>query len=144
MSKVSLPTRSPHHSVKVLPATPTTSAFPSNIRVVRQAPISSFNEGVWGNSLGSSSPGGLVFAKRKKNLFKGPMLNMSSPSPSGGIGGSGVRAGSHSRSTSVAGRRSGEIIEEEDEDEVEEVEAFSPITGEEVEETIYPPGETPS
>jgi hypothetical protein len=44
----------------------------------------------------------------------------------------------------VAGRRSGEIIEEEDEDEIEEVEAFSPITGPgEVEETIYTPGETP-
>jgi serine/threonine protein kinase len=142
MSKASLPTRSPHHSVKVLPATPTATSFPSNIRVVRQAPISSFNEGVWGNSLGSS-PGGLVFAKRKKNLFKGPMLNMASPSPSGSVGGSGVRAGSHSRSTSLAGRRSGEIIEEEDEDEIEEVEAFSPVTGEEVEETIYPPGETP-
>jgi hypothetical protein len=143
MSKVSVPTRSPHHSVKVLPATPTTSAFPSNIRVVRQAPISSFNEGVWGNSLGSSSPGGLVFAKRKKNIFKGPMLNMPTSGPSGSVSGSGVRAGSHSRSTSIAGRRSGEIIKEEDEDEVEEVEAFSPVTGEEVEETIYPPGETP-
>jgi len=57
---------------------------------------------------------------------------------------SGARAGSHSRSTSLAGRRSGEIILEQDEDEVEEVEAFSPITGQEVEETIYPPGETPS
>ncbi|KAH8602732.1 kinase-like domain-containing protein [Bisporella sp. PMI_857] len=140
-SKVSLPTRSPHHSVKVLPATPTTSAFPSNIRVVRQAPISSFNEGVWGNSqaFGTASTGGLVFAKRKKNIFKGPMLNTSSPSP----GGSHVRTGSHSRSASAAGRRSGEIIQEEDEDEVEEVEAFSPIMGNETEETIYPPGETP-
>jgi len=140
MSKISLPTRSPHHSVKVLPATPTTSAFPSNIRVVRQPPISSFNEGIsWGNN-NSTSTGGLVFAKRKKNLFKGPSLNTSSPTPSG----SGNRTGSHSRSTSVAGRRSGEIIEEEDEDEIEEVEAFSPITGPgEVEETIFAPGETP-
>jgi hypothetical protein len=81
----------------------------------------------------------LVFAKRKKNIFKGPMLNTSSPSP----GGSHVRTGSHSRSASAAGRRSGEIIQEEDEDEVEEVEAFSPIMGNETEETIYPPGETP-
>ena len=149
MSKVSLPTRSPHHSVKVLPATPTTSAFPSNIRVVRQPPMSTFNEG-WGSNLGfgSNSTGGLVFAKRKKNLFKGPLLNTSSPNPSGGAGGSGTggpRAGSHSRSTSIAGRRSGEIIEEEDEDEIEEVDAFSPITGPgEVEETIFPPGETPT
>jgi serine/threonine protein kinase len=144
-NKVSLQTRSPHHSVKVLPATPTTTAFPSNIRVVRQAPISSFNEGAWPPSFGSNGTG-LVFAKRKKNIFKGPLLNTSSPNSSGNPGGSSSRAGSHSRSTSVAGRRSGEItgIEEEDEDEVEEVDVFSPITGPgEIEETIYPPGETP-
>jgi serine/threonine protein kinase len=145
-SKVSLPTRSPHHSVKVLPATPTTGSFPSNIRVVRQPPVSQFNEGPWGNGLGfgSSTNGGLVFAKRKKNVFKGPMLNTSSPiSGGGGGGGSHSRAGSHSRSASQGGRRSGEIIEEEDED-VEEVDAFSPITGPgEIEETIYAAGETP-
>ena len=41
-----------------------------------------------------------------------------------------------SRSASVAGRASGEIIEEEDEDEVEEVETFSPVAPE-VEETIW-------
>ena len=35
-----------------------------------------------------------------------------------------------SRSASVAGRTSGEIIEEEDEDGVEEVDAFSPIASE--------------
>ena len=148
MSKVSLPTRSPHHSVKVLPATPTTSSFPSNIRVVRQPPISTFNEGPWGANASfgsnSNSTGGLVFAKRKKNIFKGPMLNTSSPITSNSAGGSHMRTGSHSRSASVAGRRSGEIIEEEDEDEVEEVEVFSPITGPgEVEETIFPLGETP-
>jgi serine/threonine protein kinase len=142
MSKAPIPTRSPHHSVKVLPSTPTASAFPSNIRVVRQSPISSFNEGVWGsNGFGSNSTGGLVFAKRKKNVFKGPMLNTSNASPI--AGGSGVRAGSHSRSASAVGRRSGEIIEEEDEDEVEEVEAFSPITGNDTEAIIYPAGETP-
>ncbi|RDL34621.1 Kinase-like protein [Venustampulla echinocandica] len=139
MSKVSVPTRSPHHSVKVLPATPTTSAFPSNIRVVRQPPISTFNEGAsWNNT------GGLVFAKRKKNLFKGPMLH-TSPSPSGVGSSSGTgRASSHSRSASLAGRRSGEIIEEEDEDDIEEVDAFSPIIGPGmVEETFFPEGETP-
>ena len=45
--------------------------------------------------------------------------------------------GNGSRSTSVTRRRSGEIIkiEEEDEDEIEEVEAFSPIVGD-VDETI--------
>jgi len=44
----------------------------------------------------------------------------------------------------VAGRRSGEIIEEEDEDEIEEVDVFSPITGPgEIEEMIFPPMPTP-
>ena len=144
-SKVTHQSRSPHPSVKVLPATPTTSAFPSNIRLVRQAPVSTFNEGAWAPSPGSNGTG-LVFAKRKKNLFKGPMLNTSSPTSSGNPGGSSVRAGSHSRSTSVVGRRSGEItgIEEEDEEEVEEVDVFSPITGPgQIEETIFAPGETP-
>ena len=134
IGKVALPTRSPHHSVKVLPATPTTSSFPSNIRVVRQTPMSNFNEGAsWG-----SPGGGLVFAKRKKNLFKGPMLNTSVPITTS-AGSSASRGQSHSRSTSLAGRRSGEIIQEEDEDEVEEVDAFSPITGPgETEEIIFP------
>ena len=141
-TKVSLPPRSPHHSVKVLPATPTAGSFPNNIRVVRNPPISAFNEGSpWGNSA-YGSPGGLVFAKRKKNLFKGPMLNTSSPTLGGGAGSSSSsaqRAGSHSRSTSVNGRRSGEVIREEDEDEIEEVDVFTPITGPgEIEETIYP------
>lgn len=138
--KTPLATRSPHHSVKVLPATPTTGAFPSNIRVVRQPPVSTFNEGMnWGRE---SSPGGLVFAKRKRNLFKGPMLNVLSGGAMGFGGGEG-RKSSHSRSASLAGRRSGEIIEEEDEDDIEEVDAFSPLTGPDVEETIFGPGEMP-
>jgi len=132
-------TRSPHHSVKVLPATPTTGAFPPNIRVVRQLPISSFNESInWGRD---ASPGGLVFAKRKRSVFKGPMLN--TPVANGGPSGGGGK-GTHSRSTSVTGRRSGEIIEEEDEDEVEEVEAFTPLMGPDVEETIYAEEERPT
>lgn len=142
-NKASLQARSPHHSVKVLPATPTTGSFPSNIRVVRQPPIQ-FHEGPWGNGLGfgSGTNGGLVFAKRKKNLFKGPMLNTSAPISGPGVG-TNSRTGSHSRSVSQAGRRSGEIIEEEDED-FEEVEAFSPIAGPgDIEETIYAAGETP-
>lgn len=151
MSKISLPTRSPHHSVKVLPATPVTGSFPSNIRVVRQTPMSSFNEGASWNTpshgYGSNAAsGGLVFAKRKKNVFKGPMLNTSIPNGTASGGGSAKRGQSHSRSTSLVGRRSGEIIQEEDEDEVEEVEAFSPILGpDEVEET-YPasPGFQPN
>ncbi|KAI9650143.1 hypothetical protein NHQ30_000156 [Ciborinia camelliae] len=136
-SKISLPTRSPHHSVKVLPATPTLGSFPSNIRVVRQTPLSSFNEGVsWGGS-NSTFGAPLVFAKRKKNLFKGPSLNTSLPIVSGH-----TRTGSHSRSTSIAGRRSGEIIEEEDEEEIEEVDVFTPVTGPgETEEMVFTPGD---
>ncbi|KAA8576316.1 hypothetical protein EYC84_006452 [Monilinia fructicola] len=140
-SKISLPTRSPHHSVKVLPATPTLGSFPSNIRVVRQTPLSSFNEGVsWGaNNSAFGAP--LVFAKRKKNVFKGPSLNTASSNASGsGLGH--TRTGSHSRSTSIAGRRSGEIIEEEDEEEIEEVDVFTPVTGPgETEEMVFTPSD---
>jgi len=68
------------------------------------------------------------------------MLNTSSPSGSGNGPGH-HRTGSHSRSTSVAGRRSGEIIEEEDED-VEEVDAFSPLTGPGEVEEVFPATET--
>ncbi|KAF7906101.1 hypothetical protein EAF00_000380 [Botryotinia globosa] len=142
-SKISLPTRSPHHSVKVLPATPTLGSFPSNIRVVRQTPLSSFNEGVsWGAS-NSTFGAPLVFAKRKKNLFKGPSLNTTSPIASGSGNGHGhTRTGSHSRSTSIAGRRSGEIIQEEDEEEIEEVDVFTPVTGPgETEEMVFTPGD---
>lgn len=140
-SKISLSTRSPHHSVKVLPATPTLSTFPSNIRVVRQSPLASFNEGVsWGgNNSAFGAP--LVFAKRKKNIFKGPSLSNTSPIASGSGHGH-TRTGSHSRSTSIAGRRSGEIIEEEDEEEIEEVEVFTPVTGPgESEEMLFTPGD---
>jgi serine/threonine protein kinase len=142
VSKPVLTARSPHHSVKVLPSTPTTNAFPSNIRLVRQAPISSFNEGMnWGRD---ASPAGLVFAKRKRNVFKGPMLNVTSSPNANTSNSSDTRSkGGHSRSTSLAGRRSGEIIQEEDEDEVEEVDSFSPLAGTEIEEQIFGPGETP-
>lgn len=131
VAKVTLVTRSPRNSIKVLPATPTIGAFPSNIRVVRQPPVSSFNESVsWARDPPS---GGLVFAKRKRNIFKGPLLNATGASVNGGSTSNGSKvAGSHSRSESVTGRRSGEIIEEEDEDEVEEVDQFSPLTGQEV------------
>lgn len=156
--------RSPHTSVKVLPATPTTSAFPSNIRVVRQLPSSTYNESATFNP-----PTGLVFAKRKRSPFKGPMLNVtnttissssafltghghghnpnSSNPNAGGNNTARVRDSSvgGSRSTSVVGRTSGEIIEEEDEDEIEEVEVFSPVVAGErtawgetvIEETIF-------
>ncbi|KAI9851118.1 MAG: hypothetical protein M1838_004453 [Thelocarpon superellum] len=111
--------RSPRTSVKVLPATPTATSFPSNIRLVRSSP--NYNETA---NFGFQNPG-LVFAKRKKTPFKGPMLMVTPGSSST----SARRDSSHSRTASVAGRRSGEIIEEEDEDGVEEVDAFSPVVG---------------
>lgn len=134
--------RSPHTSVKVLPATPTTSAFPSNIRIVRSSP---FNESAFPPPGTATSPGGLVYAKRKKTPFRGPMLNLNANAlsgggaSSGGAGASGRRRDSSvgtNRSVSVKGRRSGEIIEEEDEDEVEEVDVFSPLAME-ADETIW-------
>jgi hypothetical protein len=86
-----------------------------------------------------------VYAKRKRNIFKGPMLNAMGSSVNGVPTTNGSKgAGGHSRSASVTGRRSGEIIEEEDEDEVEEVDQFSPLTGPEVvEEHIYTAEELP-
>lgn len=137
---------SPHSSVKVLPATPTQPAFPSNIRLVRGAPPNS-------STYDESFTPGFVFTKRKRMPFRGPMLSIGTPhtphtphpsiSLSGSCGGSssrGRRDGSvgASRSVSAAGRRSGEIIEEEDED-VEEVDAFSPVPAE-AEETIWEGG----
>lgn len=103
-----------------------------------------------------TSPG-LVFSKRKKTPFRGPLLNLSTAggSGSGPGGGSGTRSlsgpgpsggarrdssvGGASRSGSVAGRQSGEIIEEEDEDEIEEVDVFSPVPAE-AEEIIWEAG----
>ncbi|KAJ9605160.1 hypothetical protein H2200_010550 [Cladophialophora chaetospira] len=86
---VSLNGRSPHSSIKVLPNTPTATAFPSNVRLVRTPrgsdavgqprPLS----GV-GADLLSPPPGtpqanafgsNVMFARRKKSPFKGPMLN---------------------------------------------------------------------
>ncbi|KAI4110199.1 MAG: hypothetical protein L6R37_000092 [Teloschistes peruensis] len=142
-STASAPKRSPHPSVKVLPSTPTTTTFPSNIRLVRAPPHNSYNESAFPQSFGGSN--GLVFAKRKKTPFRGPMLTLNGAgfaSSTGGGGGGGGSSGSGSpaphragrdsmgsvsRSASQAGRTSGEIIEEEDEDEIEEVDTFSPI-----------------
>ncbi|KAK4186310.1 hypothetical protein QBC35DRAFT_274306 [Podospora australis] len=173
--------RSPHHSVKVLPATPTASGFPSNIRLVRDRsgpPLSIFAEGTTTFNNGSTVPqapgspnpfagggGGVMFAKRKRNIFKGPMLSLSSARDTRSTG-SGSASHSRSASASGLGRRSGELaIQEEDEDEdeddgtergvggsergvdeegVEEVDSFSPIVkapGEIVEEKIYEEGE---
>ncbi|KAH7189660.1 uncharacterized protein B0J16DRAFT_383526 [Fusarium flagelliforme] len=144
---------SPHHSVKVLPATPTSVSFPSNIRLVRATPptLNMFTEGMPSDgppqAPGSPNPfaSGIMFAKRKRNLFKGPTLN-NFGGPSQGQRNSG--SGSHSRSASASGlgRRSGEItIQEEDEgsemdDDIEEVDVFSPVIGgpgEKIEEQIF-------
>ncbi|KAI0175474.1 kinase-like protein [Hypoxylon sp. FL1284] len=152
--------RSPHHSVKVLPATPTSSSFPSNLRLVRGPALAlNYNEGMPSKSSSQNPPGSpnpfsmnspsVLFAKRKRNLFKGPMLSFGASSRGG------ATSSSHSRSASASGlgRRSGEItIQEEDEeaeetidleadaeDDVEEVDHFSPVAqtaGERVEE-IY-------
>jgi len=121
--------RSPHTSVKVLPSTPTVASFPSNIRLVRAIP--NYNE-----SANFASPSGMVFAKRRKTPFKGPMLSLGTSSSSSSIGRPRDSSVGASRSASAAGRASGEIIEEEDEDEVEEVDAFSPVAAE-AEETIW-------
>ncbi|KAL9614759.1 MAG: hypothetical protein Q9167_000750 [Letrouitia subvulpina] len=122
--------RSPHTSVKVLPSTPTISTFPSNVRLVRTPLGSDYNE----SANFAASPSGLVFAKRKKTPFRGPMLTIGTAgtvgAPASGSPGPRNRdssSGGGSRSASQARRTSGEIIEEEDEDEVEEVDAFSPV-----------------
>jgi hypothetical protein len=87
-----------------------------------------------------------MFAKRKKNLFKGPGLSFGGSHGHGPSrnGGSGSHSHSHSRSGSASGlgRHSGEITiqeededhmggvdEEEEEEEIEEVDAFSPLVG---------------
>jgi hypothetical protein len=89
----------------------------------------------------------VFFAKRKRNIFKGPMLQFGNHSPA--PGGRRRDGGNHSRNASASGlgRRSGEMpIQEEDEEDaegasrtqsfeghdpdeesVEEVEQFSPI-----------------
>ncbi|KAI1390389.1 kinase-like protein [Hypoxylon trugodes] len=164
VSTTKTPGRSPHHSVKVLPATPTNKSFPSNIRLVRGPALSlNFNEGMPSSKSGPNPPGSpnpfssnspsVLFAKRKRNIFKGPMLSIGSQSRSSG------NSGGHSRSASASGlgRRSGEItIQEEDEeaeeeipdieadDDVEEVDQFSPVAhipGQKIEEIYEVEGE---
>lgn len=108
-------------SVKVIPAAPP-ATLPSGVRVVLAPAGSNPSESYAAFSgFGPPSPG-LKFARRKRSPFKGPMLG---PVPAGRrrSAGDGV-----SRNSSVHRRTSGEIIEEEDED-VEEVEQFSPVDG---------------
>lgn len=205
LSKTPMQTgRSPHHSVKVLPATPNSvTSFPSNIRLVRGAPVPLNLESSSGHNSRSSSlaaspmipqaprspnpfafgseRGGPFFAKRKRNIFKGPALTFG-----GGSGRSSSGTPSQSRSVSGdrlgggggGGRRSGEIaavqeededalemdddmmaeededddrdtvkfmgLEEEDEEDIEEVENFTPVVngpGERIEAVIFEPAE---
>lgn len=149
--------RSPHSSIKVLPATPSSSTtFPSNIRLVRSSFGSTegaaFDEGalglVHGNPGGHASAGvSVIFARRKKSAFKGPTLYTSpfGHSISGGPGTPGLQAREDGGSDRVRGvgrsvsgrshsrKRGSVVIEEEEEEEneedeeVEEVEAFSPV-----------------
>ncbi|KAF1929827.1 kinase-like protein [Didymella exigua CBS 183.55] len=125
--------KSPHNSIKVLPATPTSTTFPSNIRLVRTgAPninISTLSsEG--GAAFGQQPPPspGIMFAKRKRSPFKGPNIGTSTAN-----GPWRSRSGGEvSRGASAPSRRSGEIggiveeEEEEEEEEIEEVDDFSP------------------
>ncbi|KAI0136196.1 MAP/microtubule affinity-regulating kinase [Xylariales sp. AK1849] len=125
--------RSPHHSVKVLPSTPTATSFPSNIRFARGPALTLNFESLpsYEKNPAPRSPNpfsanngvpSVLFAKRKRNIFKGPMLQFGSQITAAG---SRSREGSHSRNASASGlgRRSGEItIQEEDEEAAEEEE----------------------
>ncbi|KAK5293405.1 hypothetical protein LTR99_009851 [Exophiala xenobiotica] len=173
--------RSPHNSIKVLPHTPTTNSFPSNVRIVRtpRGPEASLQprplSGIQDEGLLSSSTphhgfgSGLMFTKRKRSPFKGPMLNAaffsagSVPaafgSPAVVVGGTdregsdgkmnhafgsflsaGSGVGVGRRASGKGSRRKSQIIEEEEEDglghgvigeeeedEVEEVDAFQAV-----------------
>jgi hypothetical protein len=78
-----------------------------------------------------------VFAKRKRSPFKGPMLTLGQHGGQHYQGSPAARrAEAASRSTSMQGRRSGEIVgiveeedEEEEEEDIEEVDEFSPVIG---------------
>ncbi|KAJ5774592.1 hypothetical protein N7457_009488 [Penicillium paradoxum] len=139
--------KSPHSSIKVLPTTPGSSTrFPSNIRLIRGpggAPReisehpgsmpSSFNEAAPAPLLYSPSSS-LVFARRKRTLFKGPMIHTTNLMLSGGIGnsplpGHPVTPNGPGIMTGRPGARKSQIIEEEEydegiEEEIEEVDEF--------------------
>ncbi|PYH82064.1 serine/threonine protein kinase [Aspergillus uvarum CBS 121591] len=138
-------TRSPHSSVKVLPTTPSASArFPSNIRLVRGTHTgvrdmddhngrlqSVFNEAAPTPLLYSPSSS-LVFARRKRSAFKGPMIHTANLMVSGGVAASQYSQVDYGAEGSVAANavrpaaRKSQIIEEEDlEEDIEEVDTFS-------------------
>lgn len=138
--------KSPHSSVKVLPTTPgASSRFPSNIRLVRGSNNgyremnepngrvnSMFNEAAPAPLLYSPSSS-LVFARRKKSAFKGPMSHTANLMVSSGIVAPefphediGVAAPVTGAARPTA--RKSQIIEEEedmDDEDIEEVDAFT-------------------
>ncbi|KAL4900582.1 hypothetical protein BDW74DRAFT_94335 [Aspergillus multicolor] len=132
--------KSPHTSVKVLPTTPGASArFPTNIRLVRNpghglrdvdepdgVPSSSYNEAVPAPMLYSPSSS-LVFARRKRSTFKGPMVHVANLMASGGLTSEYPDGGIPSLKAARPTTRKSQIIEEEEdaEDEYEEVDAFT-------------------
>lgn len=137
--------KSPHSSVKVLPTTPDASArFPSNIRLVRgpfngsrdgnetAAPIRSiFNEAVPAPLI-SSPASGLVFARRKRSAFKGPMIHTANLMASGGMGTPTFPGSEGPGNVKTRPRtRKSQIIEEEEdvEDEHEDVDSPSVVEG---------------
>lgn len=151
--------RSPHSSIKVLPTTPGASArFPSNIRLVRgpggpsrdigETPIqeqgqpSAFNEAAPAPMLFSPSSS-LVFARRKRSAFKGPMgptlhtANLQGPSGllHSPVPGQATNTGETNLKAGRPAARKSQIIEEEEDDEdlgedIEEVDEFDEEVGE--------------
>jgi serine/threonine protein kinase len=116
--------RSPHSSLKVLPAGP---VFTSNGRLIRnteesseaggdksQVPMSRFNEAMIG-----TSTGGVMFARRKKSAFKGPQLNagLFGQQIGGSMGSPAVfnrqREGSDGKTNLLFGRRKGSNVTDE-------------------------------
>ena len=191
--------RSPHASIKVLPATPREGAFSSSGRMIRAAgstpasannsapnsattgPAGGFEHGFGGSggagkaesgnrfneaAIGIGAPNGMLFAKRKKSPFKGPMLNsslfgnlttapMGSPAVGAGGGGRvasdnrfnmglrefarrarGSDASNGGNSVGKAGRRKSNIIEEEEEEEEGEEGMVAPEEDEEAVEEV--------
>ncbi|EED15297.1 serine/threonine protein kinase, putative [Talaromyces stipitatus ATCC 10500] len=139
--------RSPHTSVKVLPAIPNAGArFPSNIRLVRNPPnalrdvndpnnhgiYSVFNEAVSGPSTAPPQSPGFIFARRKRTPFRGPMLHTNTLMFTNGPGTPNLspplQRDVASTETVKPHTRKSQIIEEEDDDmeeDIEEVDTFS-------------------
>ncbi|THC87855.1 hypothetical protein EYZ11_012699 [Aspergillus tanneri] len=139
--------KSPHTSVKVLPTTPgASSRFPSNIRLVRGINTgyrevdepngrtnSTFNEAAPGPFLYSPSSS-LVFARRKKLAFKGPMSHTANLMISSGISAPEFPRNDIGTPEPVSGAarpatRKSQIIEEEEDlegdEDIEEVDTFT-------------------